>query len=432
MAPILVIGLAALLPPDVRAQASSPVPMSAGGQIPRPIPSSEALQENVFGFGVLTSASYDSNVFTSSQTGAHSDIRYSITPNVFLSKSLPRFSFDLKYSPGVEISQHRLYHSQFSNDFDGGFVYTPTDRTSFTARQGYTVSTNPFRGLGGPIGPLGQSSFLPNFKQTSLLSNANLSHRFSEFSTLGIGGMFADRQTESQRTNQPTVNLIRSRISLGNAFYTYQVSPKNSMGVQYQAQALEFPQQSARTFTHSIYYLDVVTFSRRSNLTLFGGPDYSITNNQVVISLGGIVILIPIKKSGWSGSGGAIYSYLGDRTAFQGEFSRRVSEGGGLLGAVYQTSERMELALRLTKNWDLDLSGSGAVSTLISATGSASPQLLRYGGGAGLSRSLGRNVSLNFSYRRENQSASNLNEILGNHNIAEVGLDFHFLRPLGR
>jgi hypothetical protein len=431
MAPVL-IGLVTLTPSGARAQTSSPVPMSAGGPIPQAIPSSEAPQENEFEAGVETSAVYDSNVITSSQSGEHSDIRYSVTPRVSLSKALPRFTFDLMYSPGVEISEHHLYRSLFSNDFDGGFTYTPTDRTSFTARQGYDVSTDPFRGIGGPIGPLGQSTFLPNFKQTSLLSNANLSHRISEFSTLGIGGMFADRSFDNERPNEPTISLIRSRISIGNAFYTYQVSPRNEVGFQYQAQALEFPQQNARTFTHSMYYLDVITFSSHSNLTLFGGPDYSITSNQIVFSLGGIIIQIPIKKSGWSGSGGAIYTFQGDRTAFQGQFSRRVSEGGGLLGAVYLTSEYLQLAERLTKNWDLDLSGTGAVSSLITVSGSANPQLLRYGGGAGLSRTLGQDLSLSFFFRRENQSATNLNEILGNHNIAGVSLDFHILRPLGR
>src|SRR5690242_9727489 len=394
----MLTGLVSLTPAGASGQTASPIPMSAGGQIPTVVPSSEARQPNTLEAGVELSASYDSNVFTSSATGAHSDIRYSVVPRVSLMKSLPRVSFDLKYAPGVEISQHRLYHSLFTNDADGGFIYTPTDRTSFSARQQYDVTTDPFRGLGGPIGPVGQSTFLPNFKQTAYLSNANLSHRFSEFNTLGIGGVFADRNYENTPPNQPTVSLIRSRIASGNAFFTHQISPRNTVGVQYSAQALEFPQHNARTFTHSFNFLDVITFSSRSSLTLFAGPDYSITSNQIVFSLGGIIISIPVKSNTWSASGGAIYSFQGERTAFQGQFSRHVSDGGGLLGAVYLSSGSVKIITRLTKNWDLDMNGTGAVNNLIAATGSSHPQLLRYGAGAGFSRKLGQNFSMRFFY----------------------------------
>ncbi|HEV2488841.1 MAG TPA: hypothetical protein VGT03_03460 [Candidatus Acidoferrales bacterium] len=244
--------------------------------------------------------------------------------------------------------------------------------------------------------------------------------------------MFADRNYENARPNQPAVTLIRSRISSGNAYFTHVISPRNTVGVQYGAQALEFPQHNARTFTHSFNFLDVITFSSHSSLTLFAGPDYSLTSNQIVFSLGGIIISIPVTANTWSASGGAIYSLQGERTALQAQFSRHVSDGGGLIGAVYLTSGRIDIITRLTKNWDLDMNGIGAVNNLIAGTSSSNPQLLRYGAGAGFNRKLGENFSMRFFYDRMNQSASNVNEVLGNHNIGGISLDIHFLRPLGR
>lgn len=429
---LLVSGLAMIMPLTTLAQIGPQVPASAGGQVPPTVPSSEGPQSNVFEFGVGFGATYDSNLFINSKTGSSSDIRYSVFPRLSLIKTLPRLLLNLRYSPGVEISEHRLYQSLFSNNLDGGFTYTLTDRTAFTARQQYNISTNPFNSLGGPIGPLGQATFLPGYKETSLVSNANLSHQFSEFNTLGIGGFFADRKFENNRQGQPTTNLIQSRIASGNAFFTHQMSPKNTIGLQYQGQALEFPQQNARTFTHTFSILDTITFSSRSSLTLFGGPDYSLTSNQVVFSLGGIIIQIPLKKNSWSGAGGAIFTFRGVRTALTGEFSRGISEGGGLLGAVSATSGRLELVERLTKNWDIDMNGTGAVSSLISASSSATPQLLNYGGGASLKRALGRSVSLQFFYQRRNQSASNFGQSFGNHDSGGISLDIHFLRPFGR
>lgn len=429
---LLLFGLAMIMPLTTSAQIGPQVPTSAGGQVPATIPTSEAPSNNAFEFGVNFGANYDSNIFINSNTGPSSDIRYGVTPRFAFTKSLPRIIFNLRYSPGVEVSEHRLYRSLFSNDLDGGFTYTPTDRTAFTARQQYNLSTNPFNSLGGTIGPLGQSTFLPGFKETSILSNANLTHQFSEFNTLGLGGSFADRKYDNQRQGQPTTSLIQSRIASGNAFFTHQNSPKNTIGLEYQGQALEFPQQNARTFTHAFSILDVITFSSHASLTLFGGPDYSLTSNQVVFSLGGIIIQIPLKKNSWSGAGGAIFSFEGARTAFKGEFSRGISEGGGLLGAVSSTSGQLQLVERLSRNWDWNMHGTGAVSTLISASTSSSPQLLNYGGGTSFSRTLGKNFSLQFFYERRNQSASNFSQSFGNHDIAGASLDIHFLQPLGR
>ena len=420
------------MPLTTLAQIGPQVPASAGGQVPATIPSSEAPQSNMFEIGVGLGATYDSNLFVNSSGGPSSDIRYSAVPRISFSKSLPRLLLNLRYSPGVEVSEHRLYQSLFSNNLDGGLTYLLTDRTSFSARQQYNISTNPFNSLGGPISPLGQATFLPGFKETSLISNANLSHQFSEFNTLGIGGYFADRKYENNRQGQPTTSLIQSRIASGNAFFTHEVSARNTIGFQYQGQALEFPQQNARTFTHSIAFLDVINFSSYASLTLYGGPDYSLTSNQVAFSLGNIIIQIPLKKNAWSGAGGAIFSYRGTRTAFKGEFSRGVSEGGGLLGAVSMTSGRLELVERLTKNWDISMNGTGAVSNLISASRSTAPQLRNYGGGASLGWTLGRYTGLKLFYERRNQSASNFSQSFGNHDVGGVSLDIHFMRPLGR
>lgn len=429
---VLVLGLAMIMPLTTEAQIGPQVPASAGGQVPATVPSSEAPQSNVFEFGLGFGATFDSNLFINSSVGSSTDIRYSVVPRFSLTKTLPRLLLNLRYSPGVEISEHRLYQSLFTNNLDGGLTYLPTGRTSFSARQQYSISTDPFNSLGGPIGPLGQATFLPGYKETSLISNANLNHQFNEFNTLGVGGFFADRKYENSRQGQPSTSLIQSRIASGNAFFTHQISPKNAIGLQYQGQALEFPQQNARTFTHTFSILDIITFSSRASLTLFGGPDYSLTSNQVVFSFGGIIIQIPLKKNSWSGAGGAIFTFQGVRTAFNGEFSRGISEGGGLLGAVSMTSGRVELVERLTKNWDMNMSGLGSVSSLISASSSASPQLRNYGGGASLSRKLGQNVSLQIFYQRRNQSASNFSQGFGNHDVGGISLDIHFLRPLGR
>ena len=421
-----------IMPLTALAQIGPQIPPSAGGQVPPTIPSSEAPSSNVFEFGLGMGATYDSHMFISALNGASSDIQYSVTPRFSLRKSVPRLLLNVSYSPGVEISQHGQYPNTFSNAFDGGLTYLLTDRTSFAAHQGYTISTNPFNSPGSPIGPLGQATFLPGYKLTSLISTANLSHQFSALDVIGIGGSFADSKYNNNRQGQPPINLIQSRIASGNMFYTHQTSPRNSIGFQYQGEALEFPQQNARTFTHTFSVLDMITFSPQIRLTLYGGPDYAITSNQVIFSFGGILIQIPLKQDSWSGAGGAVFSYAGERTALTGEFSRGISEGGGFLGAVSMTSGRMDLVERLTKTLDLKMNGTGAVSHLISGSSSTAPQLLNYGGGISFNRTLGRYTALRFFYQRNNQSASNFAAFFGNHDIGGISLDFHVLRPLGR
>lgn len=421
-----------ILPLTALGQIGPQIPPSAGGQIPPTIPSSEAPSSNVFEFGLGMAATYDSHMFINSSGGTSSDIQYSVSPRFSLTKSLPRLLLNVSYSPGVEISEHRQYPSTFSNVFNGGITYLLTDRTSFTAHQGFTISTNPFNSPGSPIGPLSQATFLPGYKQTAILSTANLSHQFTAFDVVGIGGSFADSKYNNNRQGQAPINLIQSRIASGNFFYTHQTSPRNSLGFQYQGEALEFPQQNARTFTHTFSVLDMITISPQIKLTLYGGPDYAITSNQVIFSFLGFIIQIPLNRDSWSGAGGAVFSYAGERTAFTGEFSRGISEGGGFLGAVSMTSGRLDLVERLTKNLDLEMNGTGAVSNLISGSSSTAPQLLNYGGGIAFTRTLGRNLGLRFFYQRNNQSASNFAAFFGNHDTGGISLDFHILRPLGR
>jgi hypothetical protein len=416
-----------------QAQPNSPIPVSAGGPLPAAAPTSEPpLLTNVFGFGLELGSTFDSNEYPSITHPPESDIRYSVMPRFSLSRTFSRVAFNLEYDPGVDISEHRLYRTYFYNSVAGDVTYTPTERTTFTAQQKYVLTTDPLRGLGGPINSSGETTYLPGYLETGIQSFANLSHRFSDFDAVGVGGSFADTSYDTNQQGQPTVNLIRSRVSTGNIYYTHQNSAHNSVGAEYQAVALEFPAQNARTFTHSFLFLDTITFSPTSSLTLSAGPDYAITHNQVVESFFGIIITIPFELDTWSWTASGVYTHQWTRSSLQAQFARQVSNGGGLLSAVQANDGRVNLRVQVTKKWEFDMRGDGAVSNLISAASSTNSQIRLYSGQAGFNRKLSEKVSLDFYYRRTNQAATNLDYPVGNHNIAGVSLNFQFLRPIGR
>ncbi|MGB6624510.1 MAG: hypothetical protein WBE43_06965, partial [Candidatus Acidiferrales bacterium] len=215
------------------------------------------------------------------------------------------------------------------------------------------------------------------------------------------------------------------------AYISHQFSAKNQLGLQYGLQVLKFPHQNARTTTHSFLVFDQVNISPNSSFTIYGGPEYSLTFNEVELSLGFIVITIPINANQWTAAGGVIYNWTGNRTAVAVNYSRRVSDGGGLVGAVELDMGTATFTGKLSPHWDVFSTISGAQDQLLA---SSSPQsgLLTYSVRAGLRQQIWRDISMSWFYERLNQTGGFAGFPIGNHDLAGVSLTYTLLKPLGR
>lgn len=426
-----------MTPKMARAQAtgstSSNVPILASGQMPSTSPRDDVEMTNIFKGSIAIGSFFDDNAVIGS-TPRQWNLYYSITPSVTFEETRSRLDWGLTYAPGFTISQNLSNRNQFSQLFGGHFTWLPSRHTTLSAQQNYIRSNNPFQELAVTPGPTvspNQTIFLPSVLQTSILSNAEYSYQFAEHSSIGLGGSFASAHFDTTPHSGPSQSLIRSQIASGNAYYSHEFSARNQLGVQYEAQVLRFPVNNARTTTHTFQIFDEMKFTPNTTFTVYGGPEYSLTFNQVQINLGFIIITIPVHSNQWNSAGGVIYSWTGQHAAVTLNYSRRISNGGGLVGAVKLNAGSAKLSWKLTDRWSLTSTVMGADDQLL-AVQNAQDELRTYSARVGLKRQLSRNFAVNMSYERLNETGGLAGLPVGNHDLVSASLVYSFLKPLGR
>lgn len=412
---------------------ASNVPVLASGQMPSATPGIDEQPPNVLIGRLLAGGSYDDNALPN-VSPRQWDIMYSILPQISLQETRSRIVWGLSYSPGFEFSQNLLYRNYFEQKFGGNLAWRVTPHGTLSAQQYYLVTTNPFAGFTttqpGPVISPNETIYIPNVRQTLILSNALYSYQASAQTSMGIGGSFDRQSYDNIPHTGPSTALIHAQIASGDAFIARQLTPRNQLGFQYGLQVLRFPQVDARTTSHSFLIFDQMNLSTSTSLTLYGGPEYSLTANEVVLNLGFIILTIPVNANQWSAEGGVIYNWTGHRLAAAIDFSRRVSDGGGLIGAVELTSGSAQLSYQLSRNWSLTSSISGADDKLLVSSGSNN-EMKTYGGQFGIRRLLWRKVGINWFYQRLNETGSINGFVIGNRDIAGARLEYTFLKPLG-
>ena len=414
---------------------TSNVPVVASGQMPSSVPTANAELSNTYTLGIAAGAHFDDNAVVGS-TPRQWDLGYTIVPLVEFTEARPRLQWLVSYSPGVDISQNLLYRRLFSQRLEGSFDWLVSPRGLLQTQEYFLVSTNPFARLGnsavspGPTIVPNEGPFIPSIRRTSTLTNALYSYRLTEHSSFGIGGDFAVSKFDSTPRKGPTTALINSQNTAGRAYFSHQFSPRESLGFQYDVQVLRFPRFDARTTTHTISVFDEIGISPHSTLSIYGGPQYSNTFNQVELNLGFFVITIPVRAKQWSGAGGVIYNWTGDRFGATFDFMRAVSDGGGLVGAVESTRGTATLSWRLSQRWTLRSALEGSSDTLLATQSNDS--LLRYSARAEVSQRLTQNLSMQWFYERLNQTGGFAQFRVGNHDFAGATLRFSVLRPIGR
>ncbi len=409
------------------------VPVLASGQSPSVTPGMEEEPPNLLAASLSVGANYDDNAVPDISPRQW-DVQYSILPKISLQETRSRIAWGLSYGPGLALSQNLLYRNYFSQTFGGDLAWQVSPHGTFSAQQYYLATTNPFAGFTttqpGPAISPNETIYIPNVHQTLILSNAMYSYRSSAQTTMGVGGSFDRQQYDTIPNTGPSTELIHFQIASGDAFIARQLTARNQLGFQYGLQVLRFPQADARTTSHSFLIFDQMNLSSSTTITLYGGPEYSLTANQVALNLGFIVVTIPVNANQWSAEGGVMYNWTGNRLATAIDFTRRVSDGGGLLGAVELTAGTAQLSYRLNRNWSLTSSISGADDQLL-ASSSGNNELKTYGAQFGIRRLLWQKLALSWFYQRLNETGSVNGLILGNRDIAGTTLEYTFSKPLG-
>ena len=413
------------------------VPMVASGQMPTATPGDGISPTNEFMATIRLGATFDDNAIIGAAK-RQSDIRYDISPSVAFVQTLPRLDWGVSYGPGLDISQHHLFPDQLSQDFGGHFTWAISKHGVFSVQQNYILSTNAFQQFGvqpftttpGPLVSPNQTVYLPNVRRTSNLSQAQYNYRLSEHTSVGVSGGFGRQHYGTVVTGSQST-LIGSQAASGQAHVAHQFTPRNQLAVQYGWQQFKYGPANARTTTHTVLLSDDIKINQSSSLTLYGGPQYTMISNQVVLNLLFAIVQIPINRNTWSWSAGGVYTLRGARGAMSLSYSRQVSDGGGIIGTVELNGGSANFSWKLSPKWSMNLGLSAADDQLLGVKTGAN-ELRSYSARLNLGREIYKNVGVNLFYERLNQSGSLAGLVSGNHDVAGVSLDFSFTKPVGR
>ncbi|MGH9528918.1 MAG: hypothetical protein ACRD2S_03265, partial [Terriglobales bacterium] len=399
---------------------------------------SEMERSNYLRGGASVTAAYMDNVL--SRIGnVGSDISYTIGPFVSLDLSRPRYRLDFSYSPGFTFYQRHSSLDQTSESVAFNFAYRLSPHVTFTAQDSLAKTS----GFFGPVAFNGVDT-LPNPLQSANLTLiAPIADTLINTATVGVSYQFGLNDMVGVTGNSSVLRYLNRNESPGlfdstgegaGAYYSHRFANRNYIAVNYQFEtflsdtASLLPGTSQiETRTHSIYGSYTLYLKRTLSITAFGGPQYSDT-------FGGTIV----PQQMWSPSGGGSLSWQGKETSFAASYSRRITDGGGLPGAVLANIADASFRAQLTKNLTTAVSADYATNTVLD-----SAFVGGFGGGlnghsvsesVSLARTFGEHVNASAGYTHLHQSYANIStfDIAPNVNSVFVSVSYHFERPLGR
>ena len=391
---------------------------------------SELERSNYLRGGVNVGATYDDNPLLLS-SGVESNTSETIFPNIRIEESTSRIRWSLGYAGGLTVNQKITNQNQGSHNlnFDSQFRLSP--HVNLRVAENFSMTTGFFDAGNGAevIGSGGPNTSLitPLATQRSSLTTVEINYHFALNDLIGAGGSFYDLHFTNVPTGTP---LADSQTASGSAFWLHRIFGRDWGGVSYRFDRITF-NPSGETRVQSFFAVNTLNLSTRFTLTGFVGPQYS--ENQGLAPGG-----LPISQSNnWSVAGGIEGGWRNQRTSVSAGFSRTISDGGGLLGAVRLQTVHGTFRRELVPGWAAAFTASyGTNQSLIVPSATSASSINLTSAGVSLERNVGKSIGLRLGYSHDFQE-----QFLGfevptqtldaHRNRFFVTLSYQWAKPLG-
>jgi hypothetical protein len=394
--------------------------------------SSEAARNFLTGSFQVASA-FDDNALSNGSDHI-SNVSYLMAPGIELAQTRERWNWIFGYHPGFTINQRLSQQNQSAHNLNFDATRRLSPHVSLRLRDAFDKTTTLFSGAFADqftpgLGSLQQpNQFLitPLAARTGNTSSADLAYRFGAGSMVGAGATyyFVNYRDVASSGGAPA-SLIDTQSLAADGYYAHRFANRHWVGAKYDFQRLTFD-PGDRTNVERVLLFYSLPFHDQMSLELWAGPEYS---NTFISGLTGIP-----SSSRWSASGGAAYSWQGQRTGVRAQFSRRTSDGGGLAQAVTLQQVSADFRYQLSARWTGSLGFSYADSDPLNRTTNSLGKIQALSGTAGLERRITDHFSLMAQYGRDRQRypGATSTQAPANRNRVMLSLTYSFTRPLGR
>ena len=403
-------------------------PIVSGGDYPSQAESEE--RSNFLSVGVHFTGAYDDNVVGAGLSKPVSDVTLMVDPSIALNQTTARQKANLAYSPGFTFYRPTSQLNESTEAVSGSYLYRLAPHANITATETFLktagVFSQPDALSGGVVSgsPTPSAVVAPYASQISNITSGGVSYQYSLNGMLGGGGIYNKSSFPDQ---SESVGLSNSSSEGGSAFWSQRLTQKQYIGLKYQylrgLTSSKTDQIEVQTHAFDPFY--AVYFNHTFSISLSAGPEYA--------SAGGSNSAPALKSWGPSASVGV--GVQGTRVNFAASFLRAVTGGTGLQGEFQTTRANASLHLKASENWTASIQGSYQIQkdaapglTVNSGGGQTAT------GGIAFSRTIRRQLALEFGYSRIHQSYPGVASIENapNNDHEYVSISYAITRPLGR
>ena len=152
-------------------------------------------------------------------------------------------------------------------------------------------------------------------------------------------------------------------------FYTHRLARSYWIGGAYEFQQLNFSPGLDQATTSSFLLFNTIYLRPRMSISLFYGPQHWQYDSEVISQVVAVPVVLvvssPVSERRWTYAAGASFNWQGERTSVQMGASRRITDGGGILGPVELVSAQAALRQRLTRSLTLAFGGIAGDNRLL-------------------------------------------------------------------
>jgi hypothetical protein len=438
---VIIIFSLAFMPRGTCAQTLEPVfptdqpiapPPILNGQGPSLLFQGEKEPRNNVSGGVSFTDAFTNNMYMSS-TDAESTFSYILQPYIRVVQSSSRLDWDASFQGGFFFYQHLGNQNQWSKNAAVDFSYRLTERltlrlsNTFSDTSGLFSTTNGVTTAPSNIGVAdgsGNSLLLPPVQQTvGNNSAAELSYQFSPSSVAGVRGSFSLFNYPGSSADSSFGPLYDSRTYSVGAFYNQRLSTRQWLGTSVGVQRIDTQPSSGYTNTATVLLYYGLDFRPNITLSLFAGPEHNDTTPPPGTANGTGVFY----GSQWAPALGATFNWRGESTSVAAQYSRQVSNGGGLFSAVTLQQENVSLRSQLTERQAVIVRFAYFDNQPLN-TGQS------YGGlsaSVNLEHLITRNLVLRLGYARQRQELPS-SQSTASANLAWASIAYNFMHAFGR
>jgi hypothetical protein len=268
----------------------------------------------------------------------------------------PHVNWSLNYGGGtLQALGGQNYYNSVSQAGTAGVLWQLAKRWQLVLHDSYIYTSDPFQ-------PYLTINYLPTFNDpnptiyipqaTSQMNTgtADLTYQLSAHDTVDISGF-----ENFLRYQQSVLSLQNTYMWAGSAFYEHEVSARLAVGGGYEFSALDFGHGESRAGVSTFEGFVSYKINPGMSLAAWIGPELTNTKDLVpeFCFPGYGCIYQVIHSSYFNVAEGANFTWTRAHNAFHAKFSHRVTNGGGLLGAVKLYMFSADYRQILSSRWSL-------------------------------------------------------------------------------